>query len=82
MPRSTKKLLPERYFVHTCLKFGKNEKQNQRNIIEVEVRIPPVARPALPGAAAREKLFFKNRSIFRKILRNQKKLKFIEEVKK
>ena len=54
MPRSTKKLLPERYFVHTCLKFEKNEKQNQKNIIEVEVRIPPVARPALPGAAARQ----------------------------
>jgi len=54
MPRSTKKLLPERYFVHTCLKFEKNEKQTQKNIIEVEVSIPHSARPALPGAAARE----------------------------
>ena len=33
----------------------KNEKQAERNIIEVEIRIPPAARPSIPGVAPREK---------------------------
>ena len=40
-------------FIRFCI-LEKNYKQAERNIIEVEFRIPPAARPSLPGVAPRE----------------------------